>query len=44
MYEKGINNQTGTLTIGLPSLPAGIYFVRLLSTNKPQFVERVLVE
>jgi hypothetical protein len=44
VYEKGINNQTGTITIGLPSLPAGIYFVRLLSTNKPQYVERILVE
>ncbi|HVF81921.1 MAG TPA: hypothetical protein VM884_08305 [Flavisolibacter sp.] len=44
MYEKGINNQTGTITIGLPSLPTGIYFVRLLHTNKPQYVERVLIE
>jgi len=44
VYEKGINNQTGTITVGLPSLPTGIYFVRLLSTNKPQYVERILVE
>jgi hypothetical protein len=44
VYEKGINNQTGTITIGLPSLPTGIYFVRLLTTNRQQFVERILVE
>jgi hypothetical protein len=44
VYEKGINNQTGTITIGLPSLPTGIYFARLLSTNKPQYVERLLIE
>ncbi len=44
VYEKGINNQTGTITIGLPSLPGGIYFVRLLNTNRPQHVERILIE
>lgn len=45
VYEKGINGQTGTITIGLPSLlPKGIYFVRLLSTNRPQHVERIMVE
>lgn len=44
VYEKGINGQTGTITIGLPSLSTGIYFVRLLSTNKPQHVQRVLIE
>ena len=27
VYEKGINGQTGTITIGLPALPKGIYFV-----------------
>lgn len=45
VYEKGINGQTGTITIGLPSLlPKGIYFVRLLSTNRPQHVERIMIE
>ena len=45
VYEKGINGQTGTITVGLTStLPKGIYFVRLLSTNRPQHVERILVE
>lgn len=44
VYEKGINGVTGTMTVGLPSLPKGIYFVRLLSTNQQQFVEKILVE
>ena len=44
VYEKGINNQTGTIAIGLPPLPTGIYFVRLLNTNSPQHVQRILVE
>jgi hypothetical protein len=44
VYEKGINGQTGTITVGLPSLPMGIYFARLLSANRPQHVERIVVE
>ncbi len=44
VYEKGINGLTGTITVGLPSLPKGIYFVRLLATNQPQHVEKILVE
>jgi hypothetical protein len=44
VFEKGINGVTGTITIGLPPLPKGIYFVRLLSTNQPQHVEKILVE
>ena len=44
VYEKGINGQTGTITIGLPSLSKGIYFVRLVSANQPQYVEKILVE
>ncbi|HEX8314466.1 MAG TPA: hypothetical protein VF609_05725 [Flavisolibacter sp.] len=45
VYEKGINGQTGTITIGLPSLlPKGIYFVRLMASNRPQHVERILIE
>lgn len=44
VYEKGINGVTGTMTIGLPSLPKGIYFVRLLSSNQSQHVEKILVE
>lgn len=44
VYEKGINGQTGTVTVGLPSLPTGTYFVRLLSDRLPQHVQRILVE
>ncbi|RYZ23792.1 MAG: T9SS type A sorting domain-containing protein [Chitinophagaceae bacterium] len=44
VYEKGINGQTGTITIGLPSLATGAYFVRLLSANRPQHVERIVVQ
>lgn len=43
VYEKGLDNQTGTVTIGLPSLPRGIYFVRLLSANAPQHMQRIMV-
>lgn len=44
VYEKGINGQTGTITIGLPTaLQTGIYFVRLLSGDKPQHVQRIVV-
>ncbi|MDQ6610127.1 MAG: T9SS type A sorting domain-containing protein [Bacteroidota bacterium] len=44
VYEKGLDKQSGTITIGLPSLPAGIYFVRLLAMNKHQHVQRIMVE
>lgn len=44
VYEKGINGLTGTITIGLPILSKGIYFARLLSANRPQHVERLVVE
>lgn len=44
VYQKGLANQTGTITIGLPALPRGIYFVRLLSDRAPQHVQRILVE
>ena len=44
VYEKGINNVTGTINISLPSLPTGIYFVRLLSPDRPQHVQRIMVE
>jgi hypothetical protein len=44
VYEKGLANQTGTLTVGLPSLPKGAYFVRLLSDRAPQHVERIFVD
>lgn len=44
VYEKGISGQTGTITIGLPAaLNTGIYFVRLLSGDKPQHVQRIMV-
>lgn len=44
VYQKGLGNQTGTITVGLPSLPKGIYFVRLLSDRAPQHVQRILVQ
>lgn len=44
VYEKGINGQTGTITVGLPSLQTGIYFVRLVSAEKPQHVQRMVME
>lgn len=44
VYEKGINGQTGTITVGLPDLQTGIYFVRLLSDRQMQHVQRVVVE
>lgn len=43
VYEKGLDGQTGTITIGLPPLQTGIYFVRLLSKNVPQHVQRIMV-
>jgi hypothetical protein len=43
VYEKGISGQTGTITIGLPPLNTGIYFVRLLSADRPQHVQRIVV-
>ena len=44
VYEKGLSNQTGTITIGLPSLPMGLYFVRLLNGTGRHHVQRILVE
>lgn len=44
VYEKGLVNQTGTITIGLPNLQTGVYFVRLLSAQRPQHVQRIVVE
>ena len=44
VYEKGLDNQTGTVTVGLPSLPSGVYFVRLLSRNAPQHMQRIVVD
>lgn len=43
VFEKGISGQTGTITIGLPPLQTGIYFVRLLSGNSFQHVQRIVV-
>lgn len=43
VYQKGLGNQTGTITIGLPSLPQGIYFVRLLSDRTAQHVQRIMI-
>ena len=45
MYEKGLDGTTGSITIVLPSsLQKGIYFVRLLSANQPQHVQRIMIE
>lgn len=44
VYEKGLGNQTGTITVGLPPLQRGIYFVRLLSNRAPQHVQRIMVD
>jgi hypothetical protein len=44
VYEKGLGRQSGTITVGLPSLPRGVYFVRLLSDRVPQFVQRIMIE
>lgn len=44
VYEKGLGNQPGTITVGLPSLPKGIYFVRLLSDRAPQHVQRIMID
>lgn len=43
VYEKGLANQSGTITVGLPSLPKGVYFVRLLSDGAQQHVQRIFV-
>lgn len=43
VYEKGLANESGTVTVGLPSLPKGIYFVRLISDGAPQHVQRIFV-
>lgn len=44
VYQKGLDHSTGTLTIGLPNLPTGAYFVRLVSAKRPQFVQKIFVE
>lgn len=44
VFERGLGNQTGTITVGLPSLPRGIYFVRLLSDRAAQHVQRIMVD
>lgn len=44
VYEKALGNQSGTITIGLPDLPKGIYFVRLLTDRAPQHVQRILID
>lgn len=43
VYQKLLDGQTGTITVGLPSLPKGIYFVRLLASGLPQHVQRIMV-
>lgn len=43
VFQKPLDRQTGTITVGLPSLPKGIYFVRLLANGLPQHVQRIMV-
>ena len=43
VYERAMDNQTGTVTVGLPSLPGGVYFVRLLSNTAPAHVQRIVL-
>jgi hypothetical protein len=44
VYEKALDKETGTITVGLPALPRGIYFVRLLAEGAPQHVQRIVVQ
>lgn len=44
VYEKGINGVTGTITISLPALSTGVYFVRLLNANQQEHVERIMIQ
>ncbi len=44
VFQKPLDKVTGTINIGLPILPSGIYFVRLTSADRPQFVQKVFVE
>jgi hypothetical protein len=44
VYEKGIHDVTGTITIGLPSLPAGTYFVRLLSDKRQPEIQKIMIQ
>jgi hypothetical protein len=44
VYEEGLHSRTGLVTVVLPTLPKGIYFVRLVSDKQPQFVQRILVQ
>lgn len=41
---KGLGGQTGTITVGLPPLGKGIYFVRLYSNKAPQHIQRIMVD
>lgn len=43
VFLKGLGGQTGTITVGLPPLGKGIYFVRLYSNKAPQHVQRIMV-
>lgn len=43
VYEKGLSGQTGTITVGLPPLQRGVYFVQLLSDRQFPHVQRIVV-
>lgn len=44
VYEKGIENVTGNITVALPNVPMGVYFVQLQSRRQPQYVQKIVVE
>jgi hypothetical protein len=44
VFVKPLDGATGTLTIGLPNLAPGVYFARLTSSKRPQFVQKIFVE
>lgn len=44
VYEEAINERTGLITVVLPTLPKGMYFVRLISDKQRQFVQKIMVD
>lgn len=44
VYDKALGDNTGTLEFTLPQLPAGIYFVRLLSDKQYPHVQKIMVQ
>lgn len=44
VYEKALGDATGTLHINLPTLAAGIYFIRLVRPDGDPHVQKIFVE